>query len=77
MRDDFAVGDSVYFVAGVEGASHLRGRVAGVRGDDIFIDLHGTSGGEPLKVERRFVRHDRRRQRERRADWDEPEPTGD
>jgi hypothetical protein len=68
--NDFAVGDSVYLIAGAEEASNLRGRVAAVRGDDIFIAVQGRSGDEPLKVERRFVRHDRRRQRERRAHWE-------
>jgi hypothetical protein len=68
--NDFSVGDSVYFIAGAEGASTLRGRIAAVRGDDIFIAVHGRSGDEPLKVERRFVRHDRRRQRDRRAEWE-------
>jgi hypothetical protein len=77
LTDDFAVGDSVYFIAGTEGASHLRGRVAAVRGDEIFIDVHGQSGGGPLKVERRFVRHDRRRERERRANWKDLVPPGE
>ena len=67
--NDFAMGDSVYFIAGAEDASHPRGRVAAVRGDEIFIDVHGRPSEEPLKVERRFVRHDRRRKRDRRADW--------
>jgi hypothetical protein len=70
LTDDFAVGDSVYFVAGAEGASQLRGRVAAVRGDDIFIDVHGRAGEKPMQVARRFVRRDRRRERERRANWE-------
>jgi hypothetical protein len=68
--NDFAVGDSVYLIAGAEGASTLRGRVAAIRGDDIFIAVQGRSGDEPLKVERRFVRPDLRRRQERRAKWE-------
>ena len=59
---DFSVGDRVYIPKSVSApgsAQGLAGAVVAVRGDDIFISDRGS---EPVRVSRKFVHHDRRRQ---------------
>jgi hypothetical protein len=68
---DFSVGDRVYLAGGetAETAEELIGIVAAVRGDDIYVVQVGQSPDRPLKVARKYVRHDRRRDRLRGANW--------
>jgi hypothetical protein len=68
---DFSVGDRVYLAVGesAEATDGLIGIVAAVRGDEIYIVQVGHRQDSPLKVARDLVRHDRRQNRVRRANW--------